>query len=119
MYTGQRYLGGQRTDEDAVLYQHYDNKKWQQDWEELTGSNSMAPIRMMLSGSGGKFQTNDMAFLQEQALEYRRKQQALSRQKFQESLDEEQWRNDYMANRTKQQPGRSNASPSMQNPFQF
>ena len=73
-----------------------------------------------------------MGFLQEQALEYKRKQQALSRQKFQESLDEERWRDQYMKNRTytpnasamTAQPNQygsmsSGASPAMQNPFQF
>ena len=131
MYTGQRTLGGNRTDIDAILYQNYDNRKWQEEWENLTGSNTTAPIRMM-SGPGGQLQINNMGFLQEQALEYKRKQQALSRQKFQESLDEERWRDQYMKNRTytpsasamTAQPNQygsmsSGASPAMQNPFQF
>ena len=131
MYTGQRTLGGNRTDIDAILYQNYDNRKWQEEWENLTGSNTTAPIRMM-SGPGGQLQINNMGFLQEQALEYKRKQQALSRQKFQESLDEERWRDQYMKNRTytpsasamTAQPNQygsmsSGPSPSMQNPFQF
>lgn len=131
MYTGQRTLGGNRTDIDAILYQNYDNRKWQEEWENLTGSNTTAPIRMM-SGPGGQLQINNMGFLQEQALEYKRKQQALSRQKFQESFDEERWRDQYMKNRTytpsasamTAQPNQygsmsSGPSPAMQNPFQF
>ena len=132
MYTGARNLSGNRKyTEDAILYQAYDDKKWQEEWEKLTGSNSTAPIRMM-SGPDGQLQTNNMGFLQEQALDYKRKQQALSRQRFQENLDEEQWRDQYRRNRTytpnasamTAQPNQYGSSssgpgPSMQNPFQF
>jgi hypothetical protein len=121
MATGR--LHGGRTDADAVLYQRYDNKKWQEEWEDLTGSNSMAPIRMT-AGPGGQLQTNNMDFLQEQASEYKRKQQALSRQKFQESFDEEQWREAYKRKQQQQMDNSrgwtnpnlsNNASPQMQN----
>lgn len=108
------------------------NKKWQKTWEELTGSNSMAPSRFYKQGNNFQPRGYRDPYLQEQALEYKRKQQALSRQRFQESFDEEKWRDQYRKNRTytpsasatTAQPSQYGSmsmgpGPSMQSPFKF
>ena len=110
------------------------NQEWQKRWEELSGSNSTAPSRWAPYGSTYNLQPRGYKdpFLQEQALQYKRKQQALSRQRFKESFDEEKWRDQYRKNRTDTplasatmaQPSQYGSmsmgpNPSMQSPFQF
>ena len=126
----QSYGYGQSIDYDNKLQ----DQEWQNRWEELSGSNSNAPSRWAVQGEASNLQPRGYKdpYLQEQALAYKRKQQALSRQKFQESFDEEQWRDQYRRNRTytpnapamTAQPNQYGSSssgpgPSMQNPFQF
>ena len=117
----------------SVMNREQLNQYRQDIWEEHSGSNSRVPQYNSLpnSGYGGGIQFYEEN-LKRDALEYKRKQKALSRRRFQESFDEEQWRDQYRRKNT-YTPNKSamtalinqygsmssKASPAMQNPFQF
>ena len=108
------------------------NQYRQNIWEEQSGSNSQMPQYGNLKNIGYLGTRDYDAMIKRDAGKYKRKQQELSRQRFKESFDEEQWRDQYRRNRTytpnasamTAQPNQygsmsSGPGPSMQNPFQF
>ena len=98
------------------------NQYRQNMWEEYSGSNSRMPQYGNLKNIGFAGTKDYDSMIKTDALAYKRKQQALSRQKFQESFDEEQWREAYKRKQQQQMDNSrgwtnpnlsNNASPQM------
>jgi hypothetical protein len=120
-----KFTAYKNEEEKRARKKRRDLELYQRKWEELSGTYTEAPEYMPAHASahGAKFQfSNDMgsgrtyAFLKSRADELNKHQRRMARKQQQPQQPQQQ---PYWDGKLANSPGQNNASPSMQNPFNF